>query len=111
MFRALVIGAHFVGKAGIGIDADQRIGDVRDLIDRRPKLFRAKGAVEPEGKRLQVLHRVPEGLGRLAGEVASRKIGDRAGHHDWQFDAELVEHLLDGKARRLGIQRVEDGLD
>src|SRR5262245_3604287 len=73
-FRGLIVLAHLVGKAGIGIDADISAGDVSDLIDAWPELFGAEGAIEPDRERFKMLHRIPEGLGRLAREVASRKI-------------------------------------
>ena len=110
-FGALVILAHLVGKTGIGIDADIRVGDMRDLIDRRPELLGAEGAIEPDRERLEMLHRVPEGLRGLAREIAPGEIGDGAGDHDGKLDAQFVEHLLDGEARRLGVQRVEHRLD
>ena len=111
VLRRLVIFAHLVGQAGIGIDADQRVGHLRNLVDRGPKLLGAEGAIEADREWPQMLERIPEGLRRLAGEIAPRQIGDGVGQHDRQLDPHLVEHLLDGKARGLGVQRVEDGLD
>src|SRR5262245_32009914 len=73
-FRGLVVLPHLVGKTGIGIDADIGAGDMSDLIDARPELFGAEGAVEADREGLKMLHRVPEGFGRLAREVTSRKI-------------------------------------
>ena len=55
--------------------------------------------------------RVPESGRRLAGERASRTVGDRSRDHQRQADSALGEDLLAGEDRRLGVQRVEDRLD
>jgi len=52
-------------------------------------------------------HRVVERLGGLAGKRASRGVGDRAGDDDGQPHAAALESLLNGKERRLGIERIE----
>ncbi len=54
---------------------------------------------------------MPEGGRRLAGQRAAGKVGDRAGDHDRQPDPLLGEYLFRREDRRLGVQRVEDGLD
>ena len=53
-------------------------------------------------------HRIPERFRRLARERAARAVGDRAGNHDWKFDARFVEGFKRCEAGRLGVQRVED---
>ena len=70
----------------------------------------AERAVEADGEGAGVAHRVPEGGRRLAGEGAAGEVGDGAGDHQRQA-AGLGEDLLAGEDRRLGVQRVEDGLD
>lgn len=50
-FRALVIGAEFIGQAGIRIGADQRIGDAADIRDMRAQILGAERAVEADGRR------------------------------------------------------------
>ena len=109
--RRLVIFAELVGQAGIGIGADQGVGQERDVVDMLAHLLGAERAVEPDRERLGMAHRMPEGFGRLARERAAGQVGDGAGDHDRQFDAEIVERFQDRIDRRLGVQRVEDGLD
>ncbi len=87
------------------------IGLGRQLFQVRAQVLGAEGAVEAHGNRLGVAHRVPERFGGLARQGAAGGIGDGAGDHDRQFDAIVLEHLLHGEDRRLGIERVEDGLD
>ena len=108
---ALVVLAHGVGQAGIGIGDDARLGDGRNLGDVGTHQLGAERAVEAEREGPQVAHGEVERLRRLAGQGAARAVGDGAGDDQRQLDAHLVEHGERGKAGRLGIQRVEDGLD
>ncbi len=68
-------------------------------------------AVEANGEGLGVADRIPEGGRRLAGERAAGEVRDRARNHHRKTDALRDKALLAGKDRRLGIQRIEDGLD
>ena len=79
--RALVVEAELVGQARIRIGADQRVGHLADLLDMRPHLARAERAIEADGERLRVAHRMPERRRGLAGQGAAGQIGDRAGDH------------------------------
>ncbi|MNS56080.1 hypothetical protein D3C72_889300 [compost metagenome] len=56
-------------------------------------------------------HGVPEGFGGLARQGAAGGVGDGAGNHDRQLEAQFLEHALHGEDRRLGVEGVEDGLD
>ena len=71
----------------------------------------AKRAVEADRQGFCVTQRVPERRRRLAGKCAAGQIRDRARNHDRQAFAARFKNALDGKQRRLGIQRVEDRLD
>ena len=55
--------------------------------------------------------RVPESLRRLSGEQPAGAVGDGAGNHDRQADAELIDDVRAGEDRRLGVERIEDRLD
>jgi len=50
-FRALVIEAEFIGQARIGIGADARVGDARQLRDMGAHFAGAERAIEADGKR------------------------------------------------------------
>ena len=108
---ALVVLAEGVGKAGVGIGADERVGGGGDLLEMLAHRARAERAVEADGEGLGVAHRMPEGGRRLARQRAPGAVGDRAGDHDRQAHAALGEDLLAGENGRLGVQRVEDRLD
>ncbi|MNL03783.1 hypothetical protein D3C87_1243310 [compost metagenome] len=56
-------------------------------------------------------HGVPEGFGGLARQGAAGGVGDGAGNHDRQFDAQFFEHALHGEDRRFGVEGVENGFD
>ena len=111
VFRALVIEAELVGQAGIGIGADEGIGDAGEIGDVGAHLLRAERAIEPDRERRGMLDRDPERLRGLAREHAPGQIGDGAGHHDRYRGAARFEQLGDGVERRLGVERVEDGLE
>ena len=109
--RGLVVEAEFVGQAGVGIGADERVGDFGDLGEVLAHRRRAERAIEPDRERAGVAQRMPEGGRRLARQRAAGKVGDRAGDHQRQAHALGGEGLLAGEHRRLGVERVEDRLD
>ena len=84
VLRALVVIAEFVRQPGIRIGAHERIGETAELGDMGAHLARAKRAVEPDGDRVGVAHRIPERRRRLAGQQAARAVGDGAGDHHRQ---------------------------
>ena len=60
---------------------------------------------------LGVAHRIPERFRQLAGQQAAGFVGDGAGDHHGHVDAARFGDFGDRVERRLGVQRVEDGLD
>ena len=109
--RPFVVAAEFVGQAGIGIGADQGVGDAGELGDMRAHFLGAERAIEPERQRRGMRDRVPERFRRLAGQQAAGAVGDGAGNHHRHGDAPRFELVGDGENRRLGVERVEDGFD
>ncbi|MNF56871.1 hypothetical protein D3C84_383730 [compost metagenome] len=91
------------GNVGVGL--------VRQLFEVRAQFAGAEGAVQADGNRLGVGHGVPERFGGLARQGAARGVGDGAGNHDRQFNAQLLEHALHGEDRGLGVEGVENGFD
>ena len=85
----------------------EHLGEPGQLFDVGSQLLRPERAVESHGERAGMPHRVVERLGGLAGKRASRGVGDRAGDDDGQPHAAALESLLNGKERRLGIERIE----
>ena len=77
----------------------------------RAHFLGAERAVEADGERLGVAHRIPERGRRLAGQHAAGTVGDGAGDHHRHVDAALLADLGDGVDRGLGVERVEDRLD
>ena len=90
---------------------DVAFGDARQLRHVLAQLVRAQRAVKAEGERIGVAQRVIERLGGLARQRAARGVGDRAGDHNGQLDAERVELRLHGEDRGLGVKRIEDRFD
>ena len=87
------------------------VGDARQLLDVDTQLLGPERAVETHAERLGMADSVPERGGGLAGQRASARVGDGAGDHHWPAPAMLREQLEQRVDRRLGIKRVEDGLD
>ncbi len=109
--RSFVVEAEFVGQAGVGIGADERVGGFGDLGEMFAHRRRAESAIEPDRERPRVTHRMPERGRRLARQRAAGKVGDRAGDHQRQALAARGERLLAGEDRRFRVQGVEDRLD
>ena len=109
--RAFVILAEGVGQAGVRIGADERVGRRGDLRQMLAHRARAKRAIEADGERARMAHRMPERGRRLAGKGAARAVGDGARDHQRHLKAALGEGLEAGEDRGLGVQRVEDGFD
>ena len=99
---ALVISPERVWQAGVGIGADQRVGDLRHLGDVGPQLAGAERTVR---------NRVPERGRGLPREQASGTIGDGARDHDRHTRTALLANIRNRVERRLGVERVENGLD
>ena len=106
----LVVAAELVGEPGIGVGADPRLGDPREIGEVRAHVRRAEGAVEPDAERRGMGERQPERLDGLAVEQAARAVGDGARDEDGQPGSAGLEHLVQRHQRRLGVQRIEDGL-
>ena len=85
------------------------IADERGEV--RPQLRRAERAIEPDRQRPRVADRCPEGLDRVAREVAAGKVGEGHRDHQRQLAAERLLRLERRHDRGLGVQRVEHGLD
>ncbi len=90
---------------------DVAVGDARQLLHVATQVLRAECAVEADAEGARVLHGMPEGFRRLAGEGASRRVGDRAGDHHGHALVARREDFLDGEDRGFRVQRVEDRLD
>ena len=108
LFGRLVVGAHLVGQAGVGVAADGAAGPGSHVRDERGQFFRAQRAVEPEAQRPGVLHRPVERLQRLSGQGPSAAVAGR--HGDQQRERSSLRNAADGVDGGLGVERVEAGL-
>ena len=111
LLRRFVILAEFVGQARIRVRGNILGADAGQSLDVGAQLGGAEGAVEADREWFGVGHRIVEGLRSLAGQGAAGGVGNGAGNHDWQFETELLEQLVQRIDGCLGIQRVENGLD
>ena len=55
-----VVFAHFVGEASVGIDANERVRDARQLVHVGQHLVGAECTVEADRDRFGVAHCIPE---------------------------------------------------
>jgi hypothetical protein len=111
LLRRFVVAAESVRQAGIRVRRDKTIAEMRQLLDVLAQFAGTEGAVEAEAQRTDVVQRVPERFGGLPRQRPSRGVGDRAGNHHRPAPTDRLEMLFDGKQRRLGVQRVENGFD
>src|SRR5437867_8266204 len=86
---------------------DPRRRNAGEVLDERPHLRGAEGAVDSDDERLRMLDREPERIDRLPGQIASAAVDRGEGDPEWQVGF-LVERRAD---RGLRVERVEDRLD
>ena len=105
-----VVAAHDVGQSGVGVDRHAALGRRGQPFEVGEQLFGAERAVEAHGQRPGVGHRDAERLDGLPREGAARG-GQRPRDDHGQASAQRVEEPLEGVDRRLGVERVEEGLE
>src|SRR5574343_1950200 len=111
LFRRLVVAAEGIGQAGIRVGRDVAVADAGQFLDVLAQFLGAERAVQAEGERLDVVQRIPESFGGLAGQRATGGIGNGARDHHRPAALVHVEELFDGKQRRLGVECVKDGFN
>ncbi len=109
--RQFIVFAEFVGQAGVRVRRHMGVGLVRQLFQVRAQFTCPKGAVQAYGNRLGVADGVPERFGGLARQGTAGRVGDGAGNHDRQLDAQRFEHPLHSEDCRFGVECVENGFD
>ncbi len=90
---------------------DGGLGEAGQLLHVGTQFLRAERAVQADGERLCMPHRVIERRAGLAGKRAARGVGDRAGNDHRQLQAVCLKCVFDRYQRGLCVQRVEDRLD
>ena len=108
LLRLLVVGAHLVGQAGVGVAAHGAVRPRGDVRDERGQVGGAERAVEPEAERPGVLDGAVERFQCLAGEGAPAAVGD--GHGDEQREGGCLGDAADGVEGGLGVEGIETGL-
>ncbi len=103
-------GRERVGQAGVRVATEIAGGDAREFLDVGTHLVRAERAIDADAERPGVRDGNPEGLERLRVERAAR-VENGDGNLDRDAASDLLEGLLDGEERGLGVERVEDGFD
>mmetsp|Transcript_36612 Transcript_36612/g.84976 ORF Transcript_36612/g.84976 Transcript_36612/m.84976 type:complete len:483 (-) Transcript_36612:1085-2533(-) len=104
--------AHRVGQAGVGVAAHRHLArHLAQLLDVGPHQRGAQRAVQADGNRPGVAHRMPEGRDRLARQDAAGGVRHGARDDDRQALAGVVHQLVHREDGGLGIERVEDGFD
>ena len=111
VLRRVVVLAKLVGQPGVGVDVGVGVNDARQGVNVVAEGRRAQRAIQAGDERLGVHDRGIDGLGRLAGQVATAGVDDGAGDHQRSLQAHLVQHALHAEDSCLGVQRVEDSLD
>ena len=108
-FRCFIKPTERIGQAGIRMHIDTAISDGRHFFHMRPQFLRPQRTVKTETDRFNMAQRIPECFRCLAGKNPSTGVSYSPGNHHRQFDVMRLEIFIDGKQRRLGIERIEDG--
>jgi hypothetical protein len=96
-----------VRQTGVRVRGDVAFGDARQLLHVLAQLIRPQRAVQAEGERIGVAQRVIKGFGGLPGKRTAGGVGDGAGDHDRQVNAQRLKLLFHRKDRRFGVQGIE----
>src|SRR3546814_18035176 len=75
LFGHFVILTKLIGKTRIGVNHDQRVGEMAQRLHMRTKLLSPEGAIKPHGDGTRMAHGVPESSDRMACQVPARKNG------------------------------------
>ena len=111
VLRVFVVLAEGIRQAGVRVAGDVAVGEARQLLDVRAHFLAAERAVQADGQRPGVAHRVPEGFGDLTRQGAAGGVGDRAGQNHRPALAAFLEQGFHREDRGLGVERVEDRFD
>ena len=107
----LVVLAHLVGQAGIGMQRQIYRDALGQQLDKGSKVCHAKRTVQSKAQQVGVVaHTDEEGLQRLTCQGASAAVVDGGRHHHRYLAARLLVQLLNGIECCLGVQGVEAGL-
>ncbi len=100
-----------LGRPAFGCVLTKQLGGVGQHLHVRTQIVRAQRAVEAYGQGPRVLHGVVERFGGLPRQGAAGTVRNGAGDHHRHARAALMEQLAEREQRRLGVERIEDGLD
>ena len=109
--RCLVIAAEAVGESRIGVARDVVGGTCGKALEVGLHLCGTERAVQSHREDIGMAHRGEERVEGLSREGAPSGIGDGHREHDGQALAHALHHAFGSIDGRLGIERVEDGLD
>ena len=112
LLRGLIVAAHSVGEASIGVARGEHLGELRHALDIGTHLLAAEGAVDTAGEDVAVADRGVEGVHRLAREGTAGKVSDRAGDEEGDLgEGARLEDAIDGEDAGLAVEGIEDGLN
>ena len=103
-----VVLAESVRQTGVRVRGHVAFGNARQFLDVLAQFVRAEGAVQAEGQSVGVAQGIVERFGRLAGERTPGGVGDGAGNHDRQVNAQRFKLFFHRKDCRFGVQGIED---
>ncbi|MNN47443.1 hypothetical protein D3C81_1618630 [compost metagenome] len=93
------------------MSGDVAFRDTRQLRNVLAQFVRAQRTVQAKAQRLDVAHRVIEGFGGLARQGTAGGVGDGAGNHDRQRNAQGFKFGFHREGGGFGVQGIEDGFD
>ena len=100
-----------VWQTGVRVGGDIAFRDTGKLLHVLAQFIRPQRAVQAKGERFGVAQGVIKRFGCLAGQGTAGGVGDGAGNHDRQVNAERFKLLFHRVNRGFGIEGVEYGFN
>ena len=101
----------WIRQARVRIARDGGTGFLRQFREEGTHQVGAERAVQSDGERFDMFHRVPQRLDGLRRNHRLAAAPDSGGDGDGQANLVRVEHLLNRHERGFCVQRIEDGFD
>ena len=100
-----------VRQTGVRVGGDVAFRDTGKLLHVLAQLIRPQRAVQAKGERFGVAQRVIKRFGCLTGQGTAGGVGDGAGNHDRQVNAQRLKLLFHRVNRGFGVEGVEYGFN
>ena len=109
-FRRLIELTKRIGQTRVEVCAEIAIRCFGQILQERPDFLEASTAITAYYEWAGMCHRIPEGLGILAGQHATAHVGKGHRNHQRHIAFQFLQYLPHGENGRLGVEGVKNGL-